>query len=73
MKKIKKELFEWIKENIIQIFLLIFVFFIIYIIDHISNLNAVIFAMPSPIIGLQNTAQLSQIKIPKRRKNSKKY
>jgi hypothetical protein len=63
---------EYTKENFIQILLLILVFVIIYIVDHISNLNALIFAMPSPIPGMQNTAPLSQTKIPKRRKNSKR-
>ena len=63
---------EYTKENFIQILLLILVVFIIYIVDHISNLNAVIFAIPSPIHGMQNTAPLSQTKIPKRRKNSKR-
>jgi hypothetical protein len=64
---------EYTKENVIQIFLLILVFIIIYVVDHISNLNAVIFAMPSPIPGLQNTAPISQTKNLKRIKSSKKY
>jgi hypothetical protein len=31
--------------------LLILVFIIIYVVDYISNINAVIFAIPSPIPG----------------------
>jgi len=43
---------EYIKENYIQFLLFISVFFIIYLVDYISNINAQIFVMPSPIPGL---------------------
>jgi hypothetical protein len=39
----------FIKENVIQILLLLLVPIIIYIVDHISNINAVLFGLPSPI------------------------
>jgi len=40
-----------IKDNWIQFLLLILVFIIIYVVDYISNINAIIFAIPSPIPG----------------------
>ena len=42
---------NYIKNNWLQLLLLILVFIIIYVVDHISNINAVIFAIPSPIPG----------------------
>ena len=42
----------FIKENCLQIFLLILVFIIIYVVDYISNINTMIFSMPSPVIGV---------------------
>jgi hypothetical protein len=67
---------NFIKNNYIQIFMLFLVFIIIYIVDHISNINAMIFSMPSPIPGMasQNpqTKLLQRITVPKKRKNSKK-
>jgi hypothetical protein len=52
------------KDNFIKFLLLLLVPVIIYIVDHISNINAIIFSFPSPVIGLpvQN-----KIKIPKKR------
>ena len=46
--------FDFIKNNIIQILLFILVFVIIYFVDYIQNINAMIYAMPSPIPGLNN-------------------
>lgn len=45
-------IFEYIKENYIQFLLFISVFFIIYLVDYISNINAQFFVMPSPIPGV---------------------
>lgn len=59
---------NYIKEHFIQILLLILVFFIVYTVDHISNINAM-------IMSQMNTVHLPQIKIPKegkRYKSSKK-
>jgi hypothetical protein len=52
------------KDNFIKFLLLLSVPVIIYIVDHISNINSIIFSFPSPVIGLpvQN-----KIKIPKKR------
>ena len=44
-----RSIFEHISENIIGFALLILAFIIIYVVDHINRLNAVVFASPSPI------------------------
>ena len=61
---------NYIKNNFIQILLLLFVFLIIYAIDQISNINTMLMAPITmmPII----TKNPQQIKIPKGRKRSKK-
>ena len=61
---------NYIKNNFIQILLLIFVFLIIYTIDQISNINTMLMAPISMMPGI--TQQPPQIKIPKGRKRSKK-
>ena len=48
---------NFIKENTIQIFLLLLVPVIIYIVDHISNINAMIFGLQSPVPGLASSSQ----------------
>ena len=42
---------NFIKDNYVQILLLISVFVIIYIVDHISNINAILYGLPSAIPG----------------------
>lgn len=59
----------YISENILGLALFILVFFIIYFVDYISRLNALIFAMPSPIPGLQIST--NNISIPKSHKTKK--
>ena len=61
---------NYIKNNFIQILLLLFVFLIIYAIDQISNINTMLMAPITmmPVI----TQQPQQVKIPKGRKRSKK-
>jgi hypothetical protein len=66
---------NFIKENIVQILLFILVFVIIFIVDYISNINAAIFSMPSPIPGItsQNNLQplhkkIKNIKVKKHKK-----
>ena len=56
------------KDKHFQIFLLLLVFGIIYVVDHISNINAMIFAMPSAIPGV---ASKNPGKPSKRSKKSK--
>jgi len=45
--------FHFVKENTIQLFLLLLVFVIIYVVDHISNINAILYAAPASNIILQ--------------------
>ena len=59
---------NYIKNNFIQILLLLFVFLIIYTIDQISNINAMLMA---PITMMPSIAQ-GPIKMLKKRKMSKK-
>jgi hypothetical protein len=40
---------SYIKDNIIQIIMFFSVFVIIYLVDHISNINTILFSMPPPI------------------------
>ena len=42
---------SYVKNNWFQFLLLILVFIIIYVVDYISNINAIIFAIPTPIPG----------------------
>ena len=42
----------YIQNNYIKFLLLLFEFFIIVVVDHISHFNAMIFSVQSPIIGL---------------------
>jgi hypothetical protein len=61
---------QYINDNIIGIFLLILTFFIIYFVDHISRINAMIYAMPSPIPGISSQSLVTYIHKPP--KNKKK-
>lgn len=38
--------FQFVKENILQLLLLLLVFVIIYVVDHITNINAILYAAP---------------------------
>lgn len=60
---------NYIKNNYIQILLLFLVFCIIYIVDYISNINAILMA---PISMLPGASQPPITKIQKGRKTSKK-
>jgi hypothetical protein len=66
----------YIKDHIISFFLLLLVLVIIYIVDHISNINTIIFSFPSPVTSLpvhNNMSQIqTRIKIPKKRLSTKK-
>ena len=64
---------NYIKNNFIQILLLVLVFFIIYTVDYISNINAMLMAPITMIPGQKIvTPPLHHVKIPKGRKMSKK-
>ena len=61
---------NYIKNNFIQILLLLFVFLIIYTIDKISNINTMLMTQISMIPSI--TKQSQQINMPKKLKMSKK-
>ena len=63
---------NYIKNNFIQILLLVLVFFIIYTVDYISNINAMLMAPITMIPGQKIVTPLHHVKIPKGRKMSKK-
>ena len=64
---------RYVQVHYIQFILLFLVFVIIYVVDHISNINAMIFAMPSAIPGLstQVIKNIVPIKIKKMKKFKK--
>lgn len=57
-------IFEIIKENVASFLLLFVVFGIIYIVDYISNINAILYSMPVMNIS----SKPDNIKRPKRSK-----
>jgi len=64
---------SFIKENAIQILLLLLVPVIIYIVDHISNINAILFGLPSPVPTSSQQPQVQhQQNHSKKRKGFKK-
>lgn len=66
---------NYVKNNFIQILLLFVVIVIIYIVDRISNFNALIFAPITtiPVMATQAHIQtLKKIKLPKNRNKFKK-
>ena len=64
---------DYIKNNIIQILLLILVFFIIYTVDYISNINTILMTTSSMIPSIPQVQIPEQlINMPKRHKRTKK-
>ena len=63
---------QYIKENFVGLLLLLLVFLIIYFVDHISRINALIFAMPSPIPGVSAPTNHVITTITKKTKKVKK-
>jgi hypothetical protein len=61
----------YIKDHLIQILMLTSVFIIIYVVDHISNINSAIFSMPSAIPGLPNVENKQKL-LAKGKRHSKK-
>jgi hypothetical protein len=71
------KIINYIKVHYIQFLLLILVGFIIYVIDHISNINAVLFGLPSSVPGINQQPLQSKLtrdvkKINKNKSKSKK-
>jgi hypothetical protein len=60
-----KSLANYIHENLYGLILLALVFFIVYFVDYISRINAMIFAMPSPIPGMPIQSSIPSIALPK--------
>ncbi len=58
-------LLQYINENFYGLMLLVLAFFIIYFVDYISRINALIFAIPPSIPGMSMTANIHAIKPPK--------
>jgi hypothetical protein len=52
---------SFIKENTIQILLLLLVPVIIYIVDHISNINTVLFGLPSAVPSVTQAHTQKQV------------
>lgn len=53
---------DFIKNNYIQIIMFLSVFIIIYVVDYISNINSVLFGLPSAVPGLSATQSNNQTK-----------
>jgi|LakMenE18May11ns_1017448.scaffolds.fasta_scaffold9647311_2 hypothetical protein len=64
-------LFHYVNENLYGLILLAVAFFIIYFVDYISRINALIFAIPTPIAGLPMPTNIPSIKPPNRNKFKK--
>ena len=60
-------LFQFVKDNGLQMLLIILVFAIIYAVDHITNLNTILYAMPA----LNTNSPQKQTKTTGHRKKSK--
>lgn len=58
----KTFILEYIKDNLYGLILLVFVFFIIYFVDYINNLNIILYSASNPIPGLSSVIVSSQKK-----------
>jgi hypothetical protein len=56
---------EYVHENLYGLILLALTFVIIYFVDYISRINAMIFAMPSSIPGMPAQSSVSSMVLPK--------
>ena len=67
---------DFIKNNYIQILMFLSVFVIIYVVDYISNINAVLFGLPSAVPGLPANNQTPKtngnMNFPKKKRHHKK-
>ena len=69
----KNSITNYIPLHYIQLFLFISVPIIIYIVDHVSNINAILFSMPSPIPGVAPSSQQKNPQIQFKNKKNKNY
>jgi hypothetical protein len=63
---------EYIKENLFGLFLLTLTFFIIYFVDYINGLNALIYSTPSPLISGIASPLIAGVASPPKRKFKKR-
>ena len=63
---------EYIKENLFGLFLLTLTFFIIYFVDYINGLNALIYSTPSPLISGVASPLIASLASPPKRKFKKR-
>ena len=67
---------NYIKNNYIKFLLLLFAFFIIVVVDHITYINTIIFSLPYAMPGSMPSVMQQPIQVPnkqfKKRKTSKK-
>lgn len=63
---------QYVEENFFGLLLLLLAIFIIYFVDYISRINALMFAMPSPIPGVPSVTNNIQMLKPNKRRKSKK-
>jgi hypothetical protein len=62
---------NYVKDHSVQFFMLILVFIIIFIVDQISNINAILFGVPSAIHNTQQIDNTKKNKAIKKIKNKK--
>jgi hypothetical protein len=56
---------EYVSENFIGLTLLIFTFLIIYVVDHINNLNSIMMSPQIPVSKLHNPLKVKSKKLKK--------
>ena len=66
-----ESIIKYIQNHSIQILMLLTVFIIIFVIDHISNINAILFGIPSAIPNMPPQTN-TNAKINKKGKKAKK-
>ena len=59
---------NYIKNHYIKFLLLLLAVLIIAVVDYITSINSMLFAMPSPVIGLNSNVLNSNVKKVKNRK-----
>jgi len=64
---------HFLKNNYMQIGMFFLVFIIIYIVDHVSNINAMLYNIPSAVPGLQSQSNSkTKEKVIKQNRKQKK-
>ena len=55
------EIFDYFQENVGGLFLLILVFFIVYAVDYVNQINIMLYSTPGSIPGLTNVQGLTNV------------